>query len=188
MSGRTLSETRTTRIIEHDFAASEEESEQEEELGATGGAGYLAAEAAAAAEAEAEAQQHQAEQEGAGAGREQQPEQGGAGQVLRLPERDETQHAATANLQGRGGAHATAASGGASSSASGGGGITASVPGELAQQFHVLMTAGSGTYNTWQSRMHYYHYLKAKAMQEPGGAMGGFTRLLHRQEHILGAG
>jgi len=34
-------------------------------------------------------------------------------------------------------------------------------------------------YNQWQSRVCYWHIQKLKAA-DPSGAMGGFTRLLHR--------
>jgi hypothetical protein len=44
--------------------------------------------------------------------------------------------------------------------------------------YHVLMTAASGKYQEWQSRIAYYHYLKQKAAH-PCSEMGGFTRLVN---------
>ncbi len=37
-----------------------------------------------------------------------------------------------------------------------------------------------GTYNQWQARVHYYHWLKVKRQCQDQGfcEMGGFTRLL----------
>mmetsp|Transcript_63547 Transcript_63547/g.200965 ORF Transcript_63547/g.200965 Transcript_63547/m.200965 type:complete len:560 (+) Transcript_63547:123-1802(+) len=44
--------------------------------------------------------------------------------------------------------------------------------------YHVLMTANTHRYVQWQSRVCYYWYMKQKR-KNPGGSMGGFTRLLH---------
>lgn len=44
--------------------------------------------------------------------------------------------------------------------------------------YHVLMTAASGRYQEWQSRIAYYHYLKQKRLH-PCSEMGGFTRLVN---------
>ncbi|KAG8462690.1 hypothetical protein KFE25_004666 [Diacronema lutheri] len=44
--------------------------------------------------------------------------------------------------------------------------------------YHVLMTAASGKYQEWQSRIAYYHYLKQKRLN-PCSEMGGFTRLVN---------
>ena len=48
--------------------------------------------------------------------------------------------------------------------------------------FHTI-TSVQGTYNQWQTRIHYYHWKKMKAhckKTKTGGfcEMGGFTRLL----------
>ena len=45
-------------------------------------------------------------------------------------------------------------------------------------QYHLVMTVGEGLYTEWQSRVSYYWYKKYKK-ENPGGPMGGFTRLLH---------
>ena len=42
--------------------------------------------------------------------------------------------------------------------------------------YHVVMTAASGLYQEWQSRIAYYHYKKQKALH-PCSDLGGFTRL-----------
>lgn len=44
--------------------------------------------------------------------------------------------------------------------------------------YHVVLTAASGTYQEWQSRIAYYHYKKLKA-ENPCSDLGGFTRLLN---------
>ena len=44
--------------------------------------------------------------------------------------------------------------------------------------YHVVMTAASGMYQEWQSRIAYYHYKKQKATN-PCSDMGGFTRLFN---------
>jgi len=44
--------------------------------------------------------------------------------------------------------------------------------------YHVVMTAASGNYQEWQSRIAYYHYKKQKALN-PCSDMGGFTRLFN---------
>ena len=44
--------------------------------------------------------------------------------------------------------------------------------------YHVVMTAASGMYQEWQSRIAYYHYKKQKALN-PCSDMGGFTRLFN---------
>lgn len=46
--------------------------------------------------------------------------------------------------------------------------------------YHVLLTAASGIYQEWQTRIAYYHYKKMKAMH-PCSDLGGFTRLLNTQ-------
>ena len=43
--------------------------------------------------------------------------------------------------------------------------------------YHVLLTASTGIYQEWQSRIFYYHYVKLKR-DAPCSDMGGFTRLL----------
>lgn len=43
--------------------------------------------------------------------------------------------------------------------------------------YHVLLTASTGAYQEWQSRLFYYHYVKLKRLS-PCSDMGGFTRLL----------
>ena len=43
--------------------------------------------------------------------------------------------------------------------------------------YHVLLTASTGKYQEWQSRIFFYHYVKLKR-QYPCSDMGGFTRLL----------
>eukprot|EP00955_Chlamydomonas_euryale_P002484 27066-Chlamydomonas_euryale.AAC.1 len=50
-----------------------------------------------------------------------------------------------------------------------------------AQLYHTVTTV-SGIYNQWQTRIHYYHWLKVKAHCKAAWTlceMGGFTRLLH---------
>ena len=44
--------------------------------------------------------------------------------------------------------------------------------------YHVVMTAASGLYQEWQSRIAYYHYKKQKALH-PCSDLGGFTRLFN---------
>ena len=44
--------------------------------------------------------------------------------------------------------------------------------------YHVVMTAASGLYQEWQSRIAYYHYRKQKALH-PCSDLGGFTRLFN---------
>ncbi len=44
--------------------------------------------------------------------------------------------------------------------------------------YHVVMTAASGLYQEWQSRIAYYHYLKQKRLN-PCSDLGGFTRLFN---------
>ena len=44
--------------------------------------------------------------------------------------------------------------------------------------YHVLLTAASGVYQEWQTRIAYYHYKKLKA-DNPCSDIGGFTRLLN---------
>jgi len=44
--------------------------------------------------------------------------------------------------------------------------------------YHVVMTAASGLYQEWQSRIAYYHYLKMKRLH-PCSDLGGFTRLFN---------
>ena len=41
---------------------------------------------------------------------------------------------------------------------------------------HVVMTAATGLYQEWQSRIAYYHYKKMKRLH-PCSDLGGFTRL-----------
>lgn len=43
--------------------------------------------------------------------------------------------------------------------------------------YHVLLTASSGSYQAWQSRVFHYHYKRLKA-SDPCGDIGEFTRLL----------
>ena len=44
--------------------------------------------------------------------------------------------------------------------------------------YHVLLTASSGAYQLWQSRIFYYHYVQLRAKLGRCSDMGGFTRLL----------
>jgi len=44
--------------------------------------------------------------------------------------------------------------------------------------YHVVMTAASGNYQEWQSRLAYWHYKKQKALH-PCSDLGGFTRLFN---------
>jgi hypothetical protein len=44
--------------------------------------------------------------------------------------------------------------------------------------YHVVLTAASGVYQEWQSRIAYYHYKKLKA-EHACSDIGGFTRLLN---------
>mmetsp|Transcript_39874 Transcript_39874/g.66165 ORF Transcript_39874/g.66165 Transcript_39874/m.66165 type:complete len:743 (+) Transcript_39874:14-2242(+) len=44
--------------------------------------------------------------------------------------------------------------------------------------YHVVMTAASGTYQEWQSRIAYYHYQKQKRLN-PCSELGSFTRLFN---------
>ena len=43
--------------------------------------------------------------------------------------------------------------------------------------YHVLLTASSGSYQEWQTRLFYHHYLRMKR-QDECGVVGNFTRLL----------
>eukprot|EP00965_Chrysotila_dentata_P227574 6196097-Pleurochrysis_carterae.AAC.3 len=43
--------------------------------------------------------------------------------------------------------------------------------------YHVLLTASSGQYQFWQTRIFHHHYLRMRAMDRCG-EVGGFTRLL----------
>jgi len=45
--------------------------------------------------------------------------------------------------------------------------------------YHVVMTAATGIYQEWQSRIAYYHYLKQKKAGGPCSDIGGFTRLFN---------
>lgn len=44
--------------------------------------------------------------------------------------------------------------------------------------YHVVLTASSGAYQLWQSRIFYYHYVRVKREGGPCSEVGGFTRLL----------
>ena len=44
--------------------------------------------------------------------------------------------------------------------------------------YHVLLTASTGPYQLWQTRIFYYHYVRLRATLGPCTEMGGFTRLL----------
>ncbi|GAX76986.1 hypothetical protein CEUSTIGMA_g4433.t1 [Chlamydomonas eustigma] len=48
-------------------------------------------------------------------------------------------------------------------------------------QLYHTVTSVQGAYNQWQTRIHYYHFLKMKSKCRKEGfcEMGGFTRLLH---------
>ncbi|RID43703.1 hypothetical protein BRARA_I00550 [Brassica rapa] len=48
--------------------------------------------------------------------------------------------------------------------------------------FHTAVTASDSVYNTWQCRVMYHWFKKAKASAGPGSEMGGFTRILHNGE------
>ncbi|KDD75792.1 hypothetical protein H632_c496p0 [Helicosporidium sp. ATCC 50920] len=57
----------------------------------------------------------------------------------------------------------------------------ADIPGlvsESADKYHVVLTAGSGVYAEWQSRVMYYWYQRMRS-QYPESALGGFTRVVH---------
>ncbi|KAJ0961318.1 hypothetical protein J5N97_000724 [Dioscorea zingiberensis] len=45
--------------------------------------------------------------------------------------------------------------------------------------FHTAVTASDSVYNTWQCRIMYYWFKKARAAAGPLSDMGGFTRILH---------
>lgn len=45
--------------------------------------------------------------------------------------------------------------------------------------YHVVMTAASGLYQEWQSRIAYYHYQKQKRIGGACSDVGGFTRLFN---------
>ncbi|XP_039120814.1 hydroxyproline O-arabinosyltransferase 1-like [Dioscorea cayenensis subsp. rotundata] len=45
--------------------------------------------------------------------------------------------------------------------------------------FHTAVTASDSVYNTWQCRVMYYWFKKARAAGGPYSDMGGFTRILH---------
>lgn len=49
--------------------------------------------------------------------------------------------------------------------------------------FHTAVTASDSVYNTWQCRVMYYWFKKARAASSAAGSavseMGGFTRILH---------
>lgn len=47
------------------------------------------------------------------------------------------------------------------------------------RRFHTAVTASDSVYNTWQCRVMYYWFKKARAEAGPDGEMGGFTRILH---------
>ena len=54
---------------------------------------------------------------------------------------------------------------------------TAVAPAVCAEkQYHVLLTAASGVYQEWQTKIAYYHYLKHKR-SNPCSVLGNFTRL-----------
>ena len=54
--------------------------------------------------------------------------------------------------------------------------------------YHVVMTAASGLYQEWQSRIAYYHYKKQRALH-PCSDLGGFTRLFNnvgaQPDHLM---
>ncbi|ONK59602.1 uncharacterized protein A4U43_C08F8150 [Asparagus officinalis] len=50
-------------------------------------------------------------------------------------------------------------------------------PNKQRRLFHTAVTASDSVYNTWQCRVMYYWFKKAKAGR--GSDMGGFTRILH---------
>ena len=62
--------------------------------------------------------------------------------------------------------------------------ITAECPGR--RPYHVLLTAASGIYQQWQSRIMYWQYKKLKA-EFPCSDLGGFTRLLNTRTQGLTA-
>ncbi|XP_010540297.1 PREDICTED: uncharacterized protein LOC104814115 [Tarenaya hassleriana] len=51
--------------------------------------------------------------------------------------------------------------------------------GEKKRLFHTAVTASDSVYNTWQCRVMYYWFKRAKDSGGPGSEMGGFTRILH---------
>ncbi|XP_018455992.2 hydroxyproline O-arabinosyltransferase 1 [Raphanus sativus] len=59
------------------------------------------------------------------------------------------------------------------------GGSTIRVNEKKRRLFHTAVTASDSVYNTWQCRVMYYWFKKAKASAGPGSEMGGFTRILH---------
>ena len=94
------------------------------------------------------------------------------------------QAAASQQQQGQpAAAHATAATAALALPMAGGGGGGGSAQPQLAcnrtrRPMHVVMTAASGLYQEWQSRIAYYHYKKMKAAH-PCSDLGGFTRLFN---------
>ena len=54
---------------------------------------------------------------------------------------------------------------------------TANCPADR-RPYHVLLTASTGPYQLWQTRIFYYHYVRLRATLGPCTEMGGFTRLL----------
>ena len=50
--------------------------------------------------------------------------------------------------------------------------------------YHVLLTASTGAYQLWQSRIFYYHYERVKREAGPCTEVGGFTRLLTRPKSM----
>jgi hypothetical protein len=48
----------------------------------------------------------------------------------------------------------------------------------------VLLTASTGAYQLWQSRIFYYHYERVKREAGPCTEVGGFTRLLTRPKSM----
>ena len=69
-----------------------------------------------------------------------------------------------------------------------GAGVAGAVAGECPpgrRPYHVVMTAATGTYQEWQSRIAYYHYLKQKRLN-PCSDLGGFTRLFNTPNAQVG--
>ena len=50
-------------------------------------------------------------------------------------------------------------------------------PNSPPRPYHVLLTASSGSYQEWQTRVFYHHYTRVRAA-DTCGEVGGFTRLL----------
>jgi len=75
---------------------------------------------------------------------------------------------------------ASAASTSASASASAASAADPACPGR--RPYHTLLTSQATTYQAWQSRIMYYHFIKQRKLAGPCGEMGGFTRLVASED------